>query len=82
MKTTAVLFLALALSACSQVYVKDDGTVASEKDLKECDYEAMKAVGSTDTYFSITRPSGMGNHALIMKKCLELRGYKPKIVQH
>lgn len=70
------LLLIILLAGCTRVFVREDGT-ASQRDIQECEYEAMKATGSGGVSFSLTGPSAMGNSALIMEKCLQLRGYHP-----
>ena len=76
-KHVLVAALCTTLAACmSSVpagrFVKADGTPASEKDIKECEYEQAKAAPGTGGYGVYAG----GAAPPIVKRCLELRGYK------
>lgn len=76
-KTHAVVVgLCVIVAACASVprgrFVAADGTPASEKDIKECEYEQAKAVPESGGYGIYAG----GAAPPIVKRCLELRGYR------
>jgi hypothetical protein len=70
------LAAAAAAAGCTRVYVKSDGSPLSERDRMECEYEVAKAAAGSGAFFSLSKPSVMGQAATLKDQCLELRGYK------
>lgn len=81
-KLMAAAIVSLSLSACAIKYVAPDGRVASDREVKECQYEASKATAGRGAF---TAPTifGLANNRAhddkhLVAQCLDLKGgYKP-----
>jgi hypothetical protein len=70
----SILVVPLVVACAARPFVKPDGTVASEREVKECQYEATKAsAGATNVGFG-TGPTMRA--AIVLQQCMDLKGYK------
>lgn len=76
MKKACTLMAALLLTACAVNYGKQGASIEQrDRDLKECQYEASKAVASSSTDAFGIGQSPMSRALVLTNQCMELRGY-------
>lgn len=80
MKLVIGTVIVLFISACSGMikYTKPDGTLAGEREVLECRYEAQKATASQGKFRGLM-DSSMHNEQVIMSTCMRLKGYEPTL---